>query len=167
MRTRAQSHQTSHVRRFPGCRSGHRDTSYRTGKPRQKSAVARARQPFLPISHIMSTKRSIVHCTPTGFNSTTLSCLEIPGGFRKKPGDQRSLAGFSLELAVSVGPHQYRLLEALQRGPPAAFIYRARPRNAIIARSTSTTCSAVSRPTRAWTFDLLTVVSLSIITSLS
>ncbi len=45
--------------------------------------------------------------------------------------------------------------------------YRARPRNAIIARSTSMTCSTVSRPTRTWTFDLLTVVSLSIITSLS
>ena len=50
---------------------------------------------------------------------------------------------------------------------PTVVAYRARPRNAIIARSTSTTCSAVSRPTRTWTFDLLTVVSLSIITSLS
>jgi hypothetical protein len=47
------------------------------------------------------------------------------------------------------------------------FHYRARPRNAIIARSISTSCAAVSRPTRAWTFDLLTVVSLSIMTSLS
>jgi hypothetical protein len=46
-------------------------------------------------------------------------------------------------------------------------IYRARPRNTIIACSISTSCSAASRPTRAWTFDLLTVVSLSIITSLS
>lgn len=52
-------------------------------------------------------------------------------------------------------------------GGPMVLVYRARPRNAIIARSTSTTCSAVSRPTRVWTFDLLTVVSLSIITSLS
>jgi len=50
---------------------------------------------------------------------------------------------------------------------PTSFHYRARPRNAIIARSTSTSCSDVRRPTRAWTFDLLTVVSLSTITSLS
>ena len=50
---------------------------------------------------------------------------------------------------------------------PNGFHHRARPRNAIIARSISTSCSAVSRPTRVWTFDLLTVVSLSIITSLS
>ena len=37
---------------------------------------------------------------------------------------------------------------------PNVFTYPARPRNAIIARSTWTTCAAVSRPIRAWTFDL-------------
>lgn len=57
--------------------------------------------------------------------------------------------------------------DAVMHCASTVLAYRARPRNAIIARSTSTTCSAVSRPTRTWTFDLLTVVSLSIITSLS
>lgn len=68
-----------------------------------------------------------------------------------------------LDIRAANWAHGYTVLPCC----PTVLVHRARPRNAIIARSTSMTCSAVSRPTRAWTFDLLTVVSLSIITSLS
>lgn len=51
--------------------------------------------------------------------------------------------------------------------PTETSSHRASPRNVIIERSTSTSCSDVIRPTRVRTFDRRTAVNLSIMTSLS
>lgn len=99
-----------------------------------------------------------------GRNHTRLDTLSYRCGgleqatLRPPPTDRSNTAVSNGEASV-----RYGIMHCKTTG----FIHRARPRNAFGARSITTTCSVVSRPTRAWTFELLTVVSLSIITSLS
>ncbi len=130
----------------------------------------------MPISHIMSSQLLRFHQM-----NQTYPAAPRPASYTLVALSMDSRPPISFDLAAphdvrAPSPHLTNMHESNMEGYskprclrccPTVFTYRARPRNAIIARSTSTTCSAVSRPTRAWTFDLLTVVSLSIITSLS